>query len=287
MSIDYFKEISYYIIPKFWKNRFNRISLEGTMIGDIYIEWWGFKKNLGDWLTLPVTQYMLSRKGLSNEIVKGGGKHRHLFVMGSIIGFKGFDATIWGTACLNLEQAYNIGRQSVFREYDIRAVRGPLTQKVLQAAGYNVPDVFGDPGILLPLFYSPSSRDKKYDISVVFHFRYARELQGFHTISIETNDYSFFIDELAASKRVISSSLHGIILAESYGVPAILLCENETEDLFKYYDYYYSTKRYNVKIARTIEEATIMDPMPLPQNLDELRQGLIDTFPYDLWSKGE
>ena len=72
MSIDYIKEISYYIIPKFWKNRFNRISLEGTMIGDIYIEWWGFKKNLGDWLTLPVTQYMLSRKGLSNEIVRGG-----------------------------------------------------------------------------------------------------------------------------------------------------------------------------------------------------------------------
>ena len=215
----------------------------------------------------------------------GGNTDKHLFVMGSIIGYLGFDATIWGTACLNLEQALNIERQNVYRDYDVRAVRGPLTKRVLTAAGYKVPDVFGDPGILLPMIYNPGNVEKKYDYSIIFHFRYARELQEDHTISIETQDYQYFVNEILSSRKIISSSLHGIILAEAYGVPAIMLCENENEDVFKYYDYYYSTKRYNVKIARTIEEAKTIEPMELPTNLDELREGLINSFPYDLWDK--
>ncbi len=75
------------------------------------------------------------------------------------------------------------------------------------------------------------------------------------------------------------------IIAEAYGIPAILLCEDlDNEDLFKYYDYYFSTNRYNVKVARTIEEAVTMEPMELPNNLEKLKEGLIDSFPYDLWT---
>ncbi len=213
----------------------------------------------------------------------GGTPSKHLFVIGSIIGYKGFDAVIWGTGCLNLEQASNITKQNDFRSYDVRAVRGPLTQRVLKADGYNVPDVFGDPAILLPQMYDPINREKRYKVSVIFHFRYARELDNYHTISIETNEYQKFVDEIVASEKIISSSLHGIILAETYGIPAVMLCENESEDIFKYYDYYFSTHRYNIRIAKTISEAEKMEPMPLPKNLDELREGLIHSFPYDLW----
>ncbi len=94
---------------------------------------------------------------------------------------------------------------------DIRAVRGPLTRRVLQACGYNVPKIFGDPAILLPDIYNPN-KPKEYDVSVVFHFRYARSLENYHCIPIQTYDYKKFIDEVIKSRKIISSSLHGIII---------------------------------------------------------------------------
>ncbi len=52
--------------------------------------------------------------------------------------------------------------------------------------------------------------------------------------------------------------------------------------LIKYYDWYYSTNRWNVKMARTIEEAIEMEPMPLPE-LKNMRETLMNAFPFDLW----
>ncbi|MBE6782684.1 MAG: polysaccharide pyruvyl transferase family protein [Ruminococcaceae bacterium] len=67
---------------------------------------------------------------------------------------------------------------------------------------------------------------------------------------------SKFVEEIKSSEKVISSSLHGIILAETYGVPAVFLNTGGYVDnaLIKYYDWYYSTNRWNVKMARTIED---------------------------------
>ena len=53
---------------------------------------------------------------------------------------------------------------------------------------------------------------------------------------------------------------------------------------FKYYDYYYSTGRKDIKIAESFEEALTMEPLPLP-DLSKMRQDLFDTFPYDLWEQ--
>ena len=52
---------------------------------------------------------------------------------------------------------------------------------------------------------------------------------------------------------------------------------------FKYLDYYYSTGRKDIKVASSYEEAMQMEPLPLP-DLSKLQQGLLDTFPYDLWN---
>ena len=52
----------------------------------------------------------------------------------------------------------------------------------------------------------------------------------------------------------------------------------------KYYDWYFSTGRMCVKIARTMEEAIEMEPMSLP-DLTGLREKLMAAFPYDLWEQ--
>ena len=80
---------------------------------------------------------------------------------------------------------------------------------------------------------------------------------------------------------IISSSLHGIILAESYGIPAIWLKDSSVDE-FKYYDWYYSTGRFNITPSLTIEDARQKSPPDLP-DLQNLRKSLIDSFPYELW----
>ena len=83
---------------------------------------------------------------------------------------------------------------------------------------------------------------------------------------------------------VYSSSLHGIILAESYGIPAVFFRGVSSVVDFKYKDYYASTRRYDVPMAGSLAEAFGTSPPKLP-DLNKLQKGLIDSFPYDLWEE--
>ena len=105
-----------------------------------------------------------------------------------------------------------------------------------------------------------------------------------HVISMNTNDYKSVIDQIVQSKLIISSSLHGVILADAYGVPSVWYRGLGKSIDFKYLDYYASTGRKPEIIPTTIEDAMECKPMPLP-NLEPLQKGLLETFPYDLWKK--
>lgn len=232
-------------------------------------------KNLGDNISPVLVQYAADIYGINvNKTVK---KTCHLYAVGSIITAGAQDCTIWGSGILNTRI---LGRLHS-RKFDVRAVRGPLTRLVLLEHGYNVPEVFGDPAILMPMIYNPDV-EKKYPVSVITHmneidFSSDKEI---HQINIKTDDYKKFVEEIKASKLIISSSLHGIIFAEIYGVQAVLLKPNT--DLFKYYDYYYSTKRFSFPIASNIEEALQIEPLEIP-DFEHMRLKLLKAFPKDLW----
>ena len=132
----------------------------------------------------------------------------------------------------------------------------------------------------MPRIYpAPHNIIKEYEYRVVRHYAYAQDTSD--SLSPITSDWKSFINEILKSKLIISSSLHGIILAETYGVPAILL-NDRNMNLFKYQDYYHSTGRYQFPIATSVEEAFVMSPAPLP-NFEPLMEGLISAFPVDLW----
>lgn len=67
------RRITYILFPKFWKNRYKKYSLENTVINNVYVEWWGHRVNRGDWLSIPVVEYMLQRKGIKPLLTTGGG----------------------------------------------------------------------------------------------------------------------------------------------------------------------------------------------------------------------
>lgn len=241
------------------------------------------KENLGDYLAEIIVDYMLSLKCVSRN--KYVAHRKNLYTVGSILGTGMCNATVWGSGYIDKYTVGNTYKKILpkLRQLDIRAVRGPLTREVLLSTGYNCPEVYGDPAVLLPLIYTPNfSPDMlKTDYKLVKHFTDNTECKD--TISILTKDYKNFVNQVVTSKKIISSSLHGIIIAESYGVPAVLYmpkCVKEKE--FKYRDYYYSTGRMEFPIARTLEDAIKITPCALP-DMTMLQKNLINSFPYDLW----
>ena len=249
----------------------------------VILEWWNKKTNIGDQLSPLIVGFMRERLRLSDMPAKSL-RRIHLMALGSLIGMRRFDAVIWGSGIHCQETAENVARRQNYVHYDVRIVRGPVTAEILKKAGYEVPDVYGDPAVLMPLIYESPVREKKYPVSVIPHVGTPAALlpEGVHVIRTETDDYRAFIDEIVSSERIISSSLHGIILAEAYGVPAVFCAEGMENEKMKFTDWYAATGRPAYRCAGTFSEALTVPPMDLPE-LAGMREALIRTFPKELW----
>ena len=103
-------------------------------------------------------------------------------------------------------------------------------------------------------------------------------------MSTFTKNWKEFINNLCSADLVISSSLHGIILAEAYGIPCVMLNTTPAADITKYKDWYYSTGRYDFTIAKSVEEA-LETKVSLPSDgvISKMQNNLLETFPADLW----
>jgi pyruvyltransferase len=92
-----------------------------------------------------------------------------------------------------------------------------------------------------------------------------------------------FIRRIVNSSLVISSSLHGLILAEAYGVPTVFLNVWHTENILKYEDYYLGTGRPSYPSVSSIDEALSIERNP-PPDFAQIQRSLLDAFPFDLWA---
>jgi pyruvyltransferase len=246
--------------------------------------------NVGDSLSPLIVEWMLNKHNISLDTPIN--KTKHLMAVGSIVSRGRFDATLWGSGILKEEVKEELKKRSIYKKLDVRAVRGPITRDALLNAGYNCPEIYGDPAIIMPEIYCPKL-DKKYDCSLILHHR--TEIkdstnEGEYEISVpkdmniispSTTDYKEFINKILESDLIISSSLHGIILAESYGVPAVFLNFGVADQEIKFTDWYGSTGR-ELTYCRTIDEALKAGKPALP-DLEKMRLQLMNAFPYDLW----
>jgi pyruvyltransferase len=125
-----------------------------------------------------------------------------------------------------------------------RAVRGPLTRSLIQA---DVPEVYGDPAMLLPRIFAPRSI-KTFRVGIVPHLKEASVVRttdpSISMIDVLA-DWRSVVRRIIECEVILSSSLHGLIVAEAYGVPALWF--SATDKVrgrgFKFRDYYLSTGR--------------------------------------------
>lgn len=171
---------------------------------------------------------------------------RHYIMgIGSLLTIVPLDnSIIWGSGVMSSTDGFSGNPK------EVRAVRGPLTRNRLLEAGIVCPEVYGDPALLLPKYYSPKV-EKKYRVGIIPHYKDQKspimlKFQNNKDVLIidirNYNNWLDFIDQINQCDAILSTSLHGLIVSEAYGVPNvwIKLHDSERDDDIKYHDFFLS-----------------------------------------------
>ncbi|KQS68849.1 polysaccharide pyruvyl transferase family protein [Modestobacter sp. Leaf380] len=228
--------------------------------------------NFGDLLGPIVVQEMLRRSGAGEAAADA-----RLLSIGSVLHFAQPGDVVWGSGVNGKNLDHPVGCDRL----DVRAVRGPRTRDVLLGSGVQVPEVYGDPGVLVGRLWSRTTLSRgraRRRLTVV---------PNLHDVPAHRRHPDFVdprapvwdvLGRIASSDMVVGSSLHGIVVAESFGIPARLVLPG-AEPAFKYLDYYEGTGRTAPAFASSVEEAIEMGGEAAPV-VDE---ALIASFPVELW----
>ena len=252
------------------------------------------KHNYGDELNIHLL------KALTNRPVRIYNCHFHrpktnYLVIGSIIeNFSDSHSVIWGSGAI-----YGGDHPLPRKPARVCAVRGPLTRQYLLAQGVQCPEIYGDPALLCPYIWQPTA-GKKWKVGIVPHISdlanpalqaldRSEGVSDIHVIRLD--DYATphsVIDEIAQCQCILSSSLHGLILADAYGVPNtwIALGDKLYGGHFKFHDYFASVGRSHAKpvpLTRTTDISRIADETAetyKPIHID--LAPLINSCPFDI-----
>ena len=176
---------------------------------------WYVSSNFGDMLT----PWLLHALGKTPCYVPKDSPTPKIIMSGSILSEADGSATVWGAGIGSVDQTVNPSAA-------IRAVRGPISLLKAQAAGVSCPAVYGDPGLLMPRFYSPVEHREPV-IGLFPHFVdqervfpcYAGK-EEFSLIDI-LGPVEKTIEAVTSCDLIVSSALHGCILAIAYQVPFV------------------------------------------------------------------
>ena len=235
--------------------------------------------NFGDYLASAVTQRMLARREMLVD--EPAPRHCRLFTIGSVLHFADTDDVVWGSG----RNGKKDGDAHRFERLDVRAVRGPLTRSFLEERGIKVPQVFGDPALLIPVLFPKrfQRQSQPGKVGIVPNLHDRGLVDGPNVIDPLWN-WDHVIDAICCCEFVVSSSLHGLVIADAFGIPCAHVRLSDTEPDFKYIDYCEGAGRSEFRSAKSVEEA--LDNGPL-RPIDFNPEPLLNSFPYDLWGNAE
>lgn len=128
-------------------------------------------------------------------------------------------------------------------ELVVHAVRGRRTAEGLRARGVEVPEIFGDPAWFLPRIFPFAGLEKTHDLGVIVHISELEEARAGALVRAAIERYRLppemaeririintycgadmagmedKLREIVTCRRILSTSLHGLVIAETYGIP--------------------------------------------------------------------
>ena len=228
---------------------------------------WGqwHKSNWGDDLNVFYAEDLFSKKIINYETsILSWLFHRTNYTMiGSMLHAANKHTIVWGTGMLAEDMYPKEAPKKIL------AVRGKLTREALIKQGFDCPEVFGDPALLLPYIYQPP-KEKKYRVGIVPHM-YDEDNPIIHEwlvknpdcclISMKHYSHKFeIVDTIASCEFIISSSLHGIIISDAYHIPNVWVefSDKVIGNGFKFRDYFSSVNK-SIQEPKIIKDLADMD----------------------------
>ncbi|WP_178989002.1 polysaccharide pyruvyl transferase family protein [Winogradskyella schleiferi] len=218
-------------------------------------------------------------------------KRKHYLIIGSIISAATTHSIIWGAGIMHSKEKVKKGK--------FLAVRGPKTRERLLELGYKVPEVYGDPAVLLALFFKQKPETIKYEYGIVPHFvdydnvkaQYSNQT-NIKIINLITDNVEDVINQFLQCEHILSSSLHGLIVAHTFRIPALWtkISDKLAGDDIKFEDYFSSIglktskpiefKPYDSCELKSIFETHKASSLPTIHFLNKIIKDLTRTFPF-------
>lgn len=206
----------------------------------------GVEMNWGDNLNPYLIQKLSGRPVMHARDVHTEWASEIYGVIGSWLGNIRYpNLVVWGLGFIKHDDAINNPPKR------INAVRGFRTLTKLREAGHAEPLPVGDPALLIPLLYAPRPRARTVIGIIPQHrdrnlpiFDKFSDSPGYRVIDI-CSDIEDFCEQLAECEAIVSSSLHAVVAAHAYKIPAqfIKVSNNPLGDGFKLLDYLSSVGR--------------------------------------------
>jgi pyruvyltransferase len=211
-------------------------------LNDANLFWsWYSPKNFGDWVTPYLFEKLTGKEAVhcrAQHLLPGATT---VFGCGSVLRHivRPDVAIVWGSGIIDSADTFE-------RPLRTLSVRGPRTRARMLALGYDCPEAYGDPALLLPSVYTPST-EKRFELGVIPHFVELPQFkqqslpQGWKLIDV-TQELEQVVDAIASCHRTVSSSLHGLIVSHAYGVPSAWVAADAQlhGDGVKFDDYFQS-----------------------------------------------
>src|SRR5690606_26837914 len=172
----------------------------------------------------------------------------------------------------------------------------------LRKEGFPGTNIYGDPALLLPLWLNPQV-EKLHKLGIIPHWKetdYFIENYGskYHIIDLRTRDIEKVVNEICACEYVLSTSLHGIIVAQAYRIPALWIKKGYIDtDGFKFHDYFSSVEIpfYDgfENLEQILHEENYwkqlfqdnMDKAHINNSLEDIQSNLLKVVPFLLTEK--
>ncbi len=201
--------------------------------------------------------------------------------------------TVWGTGFVCYKE-----KDTPFYRKNMKfaAVRGALSKaRVERILGHSLDIPLGDAGILSSyLLKEPVS--KQYQVGIIAHYKeqdepFFQKLAAAHpqSLIIDVRQHpSVVIRQIAQCECIISSSLHGLIIADSLNVPNIHLKVSDKllGDGFKFDDYYSAYQLPHPLIDIHTHEVPSLEWIKehyqvTPSMVETMKHNMLQSFPFE------
>ncbi|QRQ80003.1 GT-D fold domain-containing glycosyltransferase [Glutamicibacter protophormiae] len=268
-------------------------SPQGSLDGLLPMYWWDKMSNFGDeagpWIASKISGSPVVNMRNSSMNVPT------LMSVGSVFAqIENEKTEVWGSGLISPLSEGQVRKLRSFGEIKIHALRGKVSAKEIEEKlGWRTPSIFGDPALLVPK-YLQTVEDKTLNDKIGFVPHYAHEFlrikkdSTIHAIDV-TKDLESVAQEISQVKCIVSTSLHGIILAQAFEIPWVWLRITDKPlkgDDFKFQDFFSTLAGRNPSIHESTstdlqEIKNISKEASLPKlniNLENLEK----SFPHHL-----